>query len=425
MLVTAEEWLARILADVGRLPLETLPVALAHGRTLAQDVRARHDLPLWASSAMDGFALRSGDAAGASPAAPARLAVTGEVLAGSSADPRIAPGEAVRIMTGAPLPRDADAVVPVELASDGAGNAGAAASWGSSTIGLAAPVAAGANVRARAEDVAAGSRIAAPGTALTAARLAAIAAAGVGEVAVSSAPRVAVLATGDELRSPGSPLERGQIAESNSLLISGLLRETGVHAVAVERCDDDTARLRAVFDELAPSCDAIITTGGVGPGSRDLIGAAVAGELGVVAAQVAVRPGRPQRAGRLSVGPYLFALPGNPVAAAVSFELFVRPALLAMQGRHEIRRRRIPAVAGAAWRGKRGQLQVQPVVFERCEEASDGSAFGPLRCLPAIGSRGASHAVGSHGAAEGYALVGSERGDVAEGEPVEVIAVLQ
>ncbi|WP_228407367.1 molybdopterin-binding protein [Leucobacter muris] len=245
----------------------------------------------------------------------------------------------------------------------------------------------------------------------------------------SELPRVAVLVTGAELRPPGAPLARGQIVESNSLLIAGLLRESGIEPAAVRRCTDDVAAVRAQLDELGRSCDAIITTGGVGPGSHDVVRLAVQAEPEVRAARVAVRPGQPQCAGRLASGAWLFALPGNPVSAATSFELFVRPALLACQGRADPMRPLVPAVAGVGWRGARGRLQLMPVTIDDADAdgAGDGSGIlggrRRLVCRPAVNPRGVSHAVGGHGAVQAYAVAGEDRGDVAEGEPVELLLV--
>lgn len=411
MRIAVEEHLAWILAAVEPLPERTVPVRDAHGLTLAETVRARHALPLWDNSAMDGYALRSADVAAASDANPAELCVVGEVAAGSAADPTIAPGTAVRIMTGAPVPGDADAVVPVESTR----GENPEDPWADRAVRVLAPVPAGANIRRRGEDVEPGSVIARVGQPLGAARLAALAAAGVEQVSVREQPRVAVLATGSELRAAGEPLERGQIPESNSLLIAGLLRELGIEPVEVRRSDDDVAGLADQLRDLGSRCDVVVTTGGVGPGRHDIVRLALEREPSVRAVRVAVRPGQPQCAGRLSGGAFVFALPGNPVSAAVSFELFVRPALLAAQGRSELQRLRVPARATTRWRGATGRLQVLPVVVTQDAEG--------LLCTPAVDPRGVSHAVGGHGGADGYALVPSDRGDVAPGESVPVILV--
>lgn len=436
MRITVEEHLRWILERVEPLPISEEPLSRALGRTLAGDVSARHPLPLWDNSAMDGYAVRAADLAAATVDAPVRLAVRGEVLAGSAADPAIPSGSAVRIMTGAPLPAQADAVVPVEQTrGDREGRP-----WAEEAVQVLAAVPVGANVRRRGEDTAAGAVLATAGALLTAGRAAALAAAGVSRVRVHASPRVAVIATGSELRAPGEPLARGQIPESNSLLIAGLLRELGIEAERVDRSVDDPSALAEELRTLAGMCDAVITTGGVGPGTHDVVRIALECEPGVRAVRVAVRPGQPQCVGRLrpaganaaggagagagagadvgSEGAFIFALPGNPVSAAASFELFVRPALLAMQGRRTVHRLRLTARASRDWRGAPDRLQVLPVVI-----SNDEAVPGALVCTPAVNPRGVSHAVGGHGAANGYALVEVERSDVRAGEPVTVVVM--
>ena len=413
MRITVEEHLAWILARVPRLPVEILPVREAGGLTLAERAVAANALPLWDNSAMDGYALRAADLAGAGPESPRALRIVGEVAAGSSSDPAIDSGSAVRIMTGAPVPSDADTVVPVELTRGDREDQGDA--WAEKTVLVLEAVAAGANVRRAGEDAQAGSVLGAAGEPLGPARLAALAAAGVASVSVRPRPRVAVVATGSELIPAGRPLERGQIPESNSLLLSQLLTDAGADVVTVEVRDDDAVALAGRLSALAADCDVIVTTGGVGPGRHDIVRIALESEPGVRAVRVAVRPGQPQCAGQLAAGAFVFALPGNPVSAAVSFELFVRPALLAMQGRSQFMRLRIPATAEVSWQGPSGRLQVLPV------RISDGPRG--LTCRPAVDPRGVSHAVGGHGSADGYALVEPERGDVAQGETVDVILV--
>lgn len=409
MAETPEEHLQWILARIGRTEVEERRVETAHGLALASDVAARLDLPIWDASAMDGYAVRAGDLAGAAPSEPALLRVVGEVAAGSGEDPSVAPGSAVRIMTGAPVPADADAVVPVEATRDDSGGAG----WAGDVVRVLGAFSPGANVRRRGEDVGAGDTIARAGDRLGAARLSAIAAAGVGAVRVHRPPRIAVVSTGSELRPPGSALAHGQIPESNSILISGLLVEAGFEAATLEHRADDAPGLRDRLAELAASHDAVITTGGVGPGRHDVVRIALEGEPGIRSVRVAVRPGQPQCAGRHRAGAFVFGLPGNPVSAAVSFELFVRPALRALAGCARIHRRRLLATAAESWDGKAGRAQVVPVGLEE--------APGGLVCRPSTPPARVSHSVGRHGATEGYAIVEAERGGVRAGETVTVI----
>ncbi|WP_449277020.1 molybdopterin molybdotransferase MoeA [Leucobacter sp. GX24907] len=400
----------------------------ALGAIAAEDLLSRHDLPLWDNSAMDGYAVRSADIQAARPDAPVVLRLVGEVAAGSSEDPQIPSGCAVRIMTGAPVPSAADTVVPVErtLRLDGAeaGTGAAVAStsaaaergvWAESLVGIAEAVAVGANIRRQGEDTPAGSPIAGAGERIGAVRLAALAAAGVERALVRRPPRVAVVTTGSELRPAGEHLERGQIAESNTQLLAGLLREAGIERIEVARCTDDAVALSALLAELSERSDVIVTTGGVGPGRHDIARIALDAEPEVRYVRVAMRPGQLQCAGRLEAGgAFIFALPGNPVAAAAAFEMFVRPGLLAMQGALRLHRPRLPAIAEVGWRGKPHLLQVLPV---RVGERADGE----LDCRPSVDPSGVSHAVGGHGTADGYALVPPGRGDVRAGDRVTVI----
>lgn len=422
-LVSAAAWGDWLRAQIATTAVVERAVTEAHGLVLAENAVARYDLPLWANSAMDGYAVRAADLG-----VGVGLRVLGEVPAGSGADPELPVGCAVRIMTGAAVPTDADAVIPVERTRSADGE-----TWARDTVQILEPVAEGANIRRAGEDTRADTVLAAAGTRLTAARQAALAAAGVERVRVHAAPRVAVVVTGSELCAPGQVPQRGQIPESNSVLIAGLLREVGLEPVAVRHSRDDAAGVRALLAELAggmvdsPGCDLILTTGGIGPGTHDVVRIALESEPGVRGAEVAVRPGAPQRAGRLTDGPLVIALPGNPVSAAVSFELFVRPVLLGMQGAARTERPRVQAVAGADWRGKVGRLQVLPVRLEevggQVADTEAGATTGELCCVPAVNPRGVSHAVGGHGTADGYALVAEDRGDVRAGETVPVILV--
>ncbi|MGO1183629.1 MAG: molybdopterin molybdotransferase MoeA [Micrococcaceae bacterium] len=444
--VSAEDWRQWLSTQAAPTPVVEVAVAGAEalGRVLAEDAVSRYDLPLWANSAMDGYAVRAVDVAGAGGAGvavgPGRvtLRVLGEVPAGSSADPEIPAGCAVRIMTGAAVPTDADAVIPVERtrsadAQDGpdtpSSTEGPADSkpdtWANERVEILAPVPVGANIRRAGEDTRAGSVLAPAGTRLTAARQSALAAAGLDRIRVHAAPRVAVVVTGSELRAPGEAPQRGQIPESNSVLIAGLLRELGCEPVAVRHSHDDAAGVRALLAELCREVDVILTTGGIGPGTHDVVRIALEPEPGVRGAEVAVRPGAPQRAGLLGDGTLVIALPGNPVSAAVSFELFVRPTLLGMLGAARTERPRLSAVAGTDWRGALGRLQVLPVRLEQTGRNGDDAADDApqLRCVPAVNPRGVSHAVGGHGTADGYALVAEDRGDIRAGETVPVILV--
>ena len=398
-MITVDEHQRAILAAVQPLEHRTVPLGEAHGCTLRAAVHAAVDLPLFDNSAMDGFAVRFADVAGASAAFPAVLRVVADLPAGTPLDPPLGPDEAARIMTGAPLPASADTVVPFEATAGGLAD-----SLGEVRV-IEAPQRLGAHIRRRAEDVMADAELVPAGVELGPLQLSAIAAANIAHVTVSRRPRVAVIATGTELHPPGSPLARGQIPESNSVLLAALVRDSGAEVVlqtTVGDVEDDL--LSAIADAAARGADVVITSGGVSAGAFEVVKTAVS-EMSFV--QVAMQPGRPQ--GFAAGPPLMFGLPGNPVSAAVSFEVFVRPALLAMQGRTRIHRRMLRLPAAAAWRSPHGRRQDLPIVL-----VEGGVA-------PAT-ERG-SHRTGSVARAEGYAVMAAEIEAVASGDLVDVMLV--
>jgi molybdopterin molybdotransferase len=311
-LLGIDDALALVLSHARRLPLEDVPIGEAAGRVLGEDAHAVVDLPPFPSSAMDGYAVRAADT-------PGDLAVVGQSSAGRPWDRVVGPGEAVAISTGAVVPDGADAVVPVER-----------------TIGQleVEGVRPGENVRPRAGDVSAGLVVVAAGSALGPPQVGALAAAGVGVVRCARRPLAAVLATGSELRRPGEPLEPGQIYESNSVLIAAQLAQAGALVEVIPPVADDAGATRAAL-ELALAHDVAITSGGVSVGPHDLVRQELA-NLGAqeVFWRVAMKPGKPV-AFAVRGTTLVFGLPGNPVSSLVGFELFVRPALLALQGARE------------------------------------------------------------------------------------------
>lgn len=396
-MITVEQHQQAILAAVRPLDRHTVPLSDALGTTLRIAVHAAVDLPLFDNSAMDGFAVRFADVAAASAASPVSLRVVADLPAGSALDPPFGPGDAVRIMTGAPLPASADTVVPFEATVGGLADSLRIAQV------VEAPRDIGAHIRRRGEDCTAGTELVPAGVELGPLQLSAIAAAGVAEVTVSRRPRVAVIATGDELVPAGSPLRRGQIPESNSLLLASLARQAGADVITPTTVGDVDADLRsAIAAAAADGADAIITSGGVSAGAFEVVKTSVS-EMTFV--QVAIQPGRPQ--GFAAGDPLMFGLPGNPVSAAVSFEVFVRPALLAMQGRTHIDRRmlRLPATEG--WRSPHGRTQYLPIVV------TDGGV------APAT-DRG-SHRAGGLARAGGYAVVPVGTDEIRPGDTVEVM----
>jgi len=300
-----------------RLPIETVPLADAQGRVLAEDVRAPHPLPPFDNSAMDGFALRGADL----PAAGERVfTLVGEVFAGATSAPQVGTGECARITTGAPVPPGADTVVIKESVTiDG------------DRITVKAGEKAGANVRAAGEDYAEGDLAFAAGTPASAAELAVLAALGIAHVAVRRPPRIAVVATGDELVPPGQPLGFGQIHESNAVMLAALARGSSARVV-VQRCvRDEPHALQAALLEAAADADLIVTSGGVSVGEADHLPGVLETIGEIHFHKVRLKPGMPMLFGEIGACLY-FGLPGNPVSSAVTFRVFVRFALRAMQG---------------------------------------------------------------------------------------------
>lgn len=413
--IEVEAHLADVLAAVRPLSPVRVPLESALGRVLAADIVAAAAVPAFDNSSMDGYAVRLADVAGATQHSPAELVVVAEVAAGSALDPPLASGEAARIMTGAPLPSDADAIVRVEDTAAFAEGAG----WvdpGARVRVTSAP-AAGAFVRRAGSDLRPGTTVLARGTRLTPYRVGAAAAAGIGTVDVFPAPRVAIIATGDELVTPGSPMDRGQISDSNSALLRGVVESAGGDVVATLSVGDDPETFLAAIGRLtnAPAgaaADVVICTGGVSVGAHDVVKAALAPGGRVAFRRVRMQPGKPQAFGRLESGALCFGLPGNPVSVAVSFEVFVRPALQAMQGLDPVGAPRTEAVTSVGWRTPPGRRQYMPVAFD-----ADG------RIRPATAGGSGSHLAGGLAHAEGFAIVPADVDEVRAGEPLPVMLV--
>jgi molybdopterin molybdotransferase len=312
-LLSIDEALECILARARPLEAEEVPLELAAGRVLAAAARAAVDLPPFPSSAMDGFALRAADV-------PGTLPVVERVAAGRPAGRPLGAGEAAAIATGGVVPDGADAVVPVEYVVEHEND-----------VEVPDAVDVGANVRPRGGDVRAGEVVLPAGARLGPAQIGALAAAGVAVVSCARRPRAAVLTTGTELRPPGEPLSPGQIYESNGPMLEAQLRSAGAEVERLPPVEDDPAAHRHAL-ERALEADVAVTTGGVSVGPHDLV-REIEADLGVeeVFWRVAVKPGKPISFG-VRGATLVFGLPGNPVSSLVGFELFVRPALAALQG---------------------------------------------------------------------------------------------
>jgi len=319
-----------ILAACPALPPRRLALAEALGRVTAASVTAGENVPPFDNTAMDGYALRAVDTIGA----PVLLQVIGTLAAGSAATQRVEAGQAVRIMTGAPIPAGADAVVMVERTRPG----------DEATVWVEEAVGAGNHIRPAGDDIAIGQIVFEKGTTLSPGHLGALASVGSVDVEVFPPARVGVLSTGDELVDGGRPLAPGQIRDTNRLMLLGLLAQAGCETVDLGQGGDNEQTLEKTVASAAAACDALITTGGVSVGDFDFMKAILA-RLGTMHSwQVAIKPAKPLAFGVVSGTP-VFGLPGNPVSALVSFELFARPALRRMMGHAGIDRPRIEAVA--------------------------------------------------------------------------------
>jgi molybdopterin molybdotransferase len=319
---SVETYLGNIMAEIRPLPPRELKLADALGAVLIDDVTARWPLPSFDNSAMDGYAVRAADVSAASADNPVVLAVDGVIAAGDTGRRDLVPGTAIRIMTGAPVPAGADAVVPVEQ-TDG----------GTDRVAIHASVAGGASIRLTGGDAQPGDTLLTAGTRLGAVHLGLLAAAGHGTVQARPRPRVTVIATGNELVEPGTELIPGQIWESNATMLAAAAREAGCSARRHPIVRDNTDAVLAAVRDATGDADLLITSGGVSMGGEHDVVKAALTTLGTVTfRKVAMQPGMPQGFG--TVGPAstpIFTLPGNPVSAYVSFCLFVRPALDALQ----------------------------------------------------------------------------------------------
>lgn len=407
-MLTVDAQRAKVLAAASALEAEIVSVALASGRTLADPVHARVDVPLFDNSAMDGYAVLFADVEGASVEHPVVLRVIADLPAGSADEPELTPGSAARIMTGAPVPRTATAVVPFEHTRDGL------QAWDAPAIVTRAPARAGANIRRHGEELRAGAVVAPAGTVLGPLQLTAIATTGIDTVAVHRRPRVAVISTGTELAAPGAELARGQIPESNSVLLAALCTDAGAEIVSVDSVTDEDAAFTALLERALHDAraDVVVTSGGVSAGAHEVVKNVLRDRIEFVA--VAMQPGRPQAFGRIDDA-LVFGLPGNPASVAASFEAFVRPALLALQGREPIERPMLRVAVTAGWRSRAGRQQYVPVMLDRTDPAAWSA-----RPAAADGSSGA-HLAAGLARADAYAVVRAEVSAVAAGDLVDVM----
>ncbi|HET6869215.1 MAG TPA: gephyrin-like molybdotransferase Glp [Solirubrobacteraceae bacterium] len=379
-----------VLAAIRPLATEVLPVAKARDRVLAENLQASGDVPPFPCSAMDGYAVLPGPA-------ERRLTVVGESRAGTPATEPLHDGQAIRISTGGALPTGATAVIPQENVDAGDG-----------AILTRAPVSKGENIRHRGEDMRAGTTVMRAGTVLGAAELGAAVAAGAGRLTVARRPRVQVLSTGDELKAPGEPLGPGEIHNSNGPMLVALSEHQGATCPPAGRLPDDRAATEAGLAGALESADVVIVSGGVSVGPHDHVKPALE-TLGVeqVFWRVALQPGKPTWFGRRG-NTLVFGLPGNPVSAVVTFALFVRPALAALQARGPERLLESEAVLATAVPRNHDREQAVRVRL--------GRQNGRLVATP-NGPQG-SHIVTSLLGADALALIAAGEGEVEAGATV-------
>ncbi len=430
-LLSVEAAQATVLAGVEPLAdTESMAPEAALGRILAATVTAAVSLPPWDNSAMDGYAIRAADVAGATDDAPVRLTVVGESRAGRAPDARVLSETAVRIATGAPLPDGADAVIPVEQTTplDEAGSPGPRGRDAAGPLPSACLVHEGVGpgnaIRRRGGDVSDGDEIARPGELVTPAVVALAAGAGVVSVAVRRRPIVGVLTTGDEVRQPGMPLGDAGIPDANGPGLRALIREAGATpidlGIAVDTLEDVEARLRRGLAQA----DLVVVSGGVSVGPYDVVRLAFDNVGHMDLWRVAVQPGKPFAFGRADVEGrrdpvLLFGLPGNPVSAFVTFELFVRPVLRRLGGQTRLHRPADRAVLEEPVSKSPGRRGYQRVAVVRDADGSpvrDGK--GRLRVLLAGGQ--GSHVLSSLAAADGLAVIPEPLEHIEAGTEVEL-----
>jgi molybdenum cofactor synthesis domain-containing protein len=399
---------ARVFAGIEALPSQRIAVVDALGLVLAADVVATEPIPPFANTAMDGYAVRATDTAGASDASPTVLRVVGELPAGRAPSIPVGAGEAIRIMTGAPVPDGADAIVMVEHTER----------EGEERVRVMRPARPGDHVRFAGGDVEAEAVVFTAGTVVHAAHLGVLASLDISEIDVVPRARVAVLSTGDELIERG-PLAPGQIRDSNRPMLRALVEEAGAVVVDLGTARDDEAAITKANTIAADSCDALVTSGAVSVGDYDFVKSAIEAVArdrpgsDYMWAQVAIKPAKPLAFGRLG-RVRVFGLPGNPVSSHVSFELFARPAIRMLMGHADPGRPQVRARAAHAFdRRPDGRLYVERVVLTR---AADGGLVAARSGIQA------SNVLSGMARANGLALLADGDG-VAEGAELTVLVL--
>jgi molybdopterin molybdotransferase len=384
---------------LGTAPAIPLPLLDCAGLVLAEDVHAGVSLPPFDNSAMDGYAVRAQDVAGASAENPVELPVASDIPAGLVDVPDLLPGTTMRIMTGAPMPPGADSVVMVEE-TDG----------GTERVRIRKAVPPDNHVRHVGEDVVKGTVALTAGTVLGHAQLGLAAAVGLDKLTVHRPLKVVVASTGSELIDAPNPLRYGQIYESNSVMLAAAIRSTGAEVVVVRSVVDDVDEFRAALEPKLADADLLVTSGGVSAGAYEVVKDALTGS--VVFEKIAMQPGGPQGSGRWNGVPVV-TLPGNPVSVLVSFEAFLRPALLSAMGHTGVNRQHVRAKLIESMTSPLGRRQFRRGFYTQTE----GQVTG------VVGPRGGpgSHLLAAFTQANCLIVLPEEVGAVAEGEEVDVL----
>ncbi len=400
-MLTLAQYLDLVLDSVTELPPMELPLAEVNGCVLAQDIYARWPLPSFDNSSMDGYAVISADLVNASESSPVTLPVIDDIPAGFKSLETLQSGQAIRIMTGAPMPAGADSVIPIE-STDG----------GSEIVQIRAAIELGSCIRHEGEDVRAGELVLTKGTYVGPRQIALIAAVGHGDIWVIPKPRVAVLATGSELVEPGTDLKFGLISDSNSFLITAIASDSGAAAYRLPPAEDDEDKLIEILEDQVHRADLIITTGGVSMGAYDPVKAAFL-KLGTAQFhQVAMQPGMPQGFGSVGEAAIpIITLPGNPVSAYISFETFIRPAIRKMRGLTQLQRPQHTAILKGALRSPINKVQ-----FARARFIEGGQ-------VEPVGTGQGSHVLGGLAQADALIVIPVGVDSIASGDQVQVIDV--
>ncbi len=400
---SVEEHLTKILELVQPLPPYEQPLLEAIGLPICQDVSASIDLPTFDNSAMDGYACRRDDLLDADEDHAVRLPVVGESAAGQSKAYALSPGQAVKIMTGAPMPAGADVVVPIEWTDGGRANV--------SITKLPQP---GQHVRSRGEDVKAGQSLLEEGTSLGPRQAAILAATGHAQVRARPRPRIVVLSTGSELREPGTPLGFDSIYDSNSFALAAAVRQADAIAYRVGIVPDDPQELTDTLSDQLVRADLVVTSGGVSKGDYDVV-KDVLGRLGTVQfTEVAMQPGKPQGFGTIGEDDTpIFTLPGNPVSSYISFEVFVLPAIRRMMGKLPYRRPLVRADVTDGFSSPPGRKQFVRSIFD---VTGRGAQVTP------VGGHG-SHLIGSLSQSNALIVVPESTTAVDAGTTVDVLVL--